>query len=83
MAILALIALLGAIFLVPKLLIAETSNTKLDPISIITSTVGGSALGTSDYHFALLVFSLTLLISGIGWLIYRVICRKNEQTTQS
>lgn len=51
--------------------------------SIITSTVGGSALGTSDYHFALLVFSLTLLISGIGWLIYRVICRKNEQTTQS
>lgn len=48
--------------------------------SIITSTVGGNALGTSDYRFALLVFALTLLISGTGWLIYRAICRKNEQT---
>lgn len=47
--------------------------------SIITSTVGGNALGTSDYRFALLVFTLTLLISGIGWLIYRAICRSNEQ----
>lgn len=45
--------------------------------SIITSTVGGNALGTSDYRFALLVFALTLLISGTGWLIYRAICRRN------
>lgn len=48
--------------------------------SIITSTVGGNALGKSDYRFALLVFALTLLISGIGWLIYRAVCRKNERT---
>lgn len=46
--------------------------------SIITSTVGGNALGTSDYRFALLVFALTFLISGGGWLIYRAICRRNE-----
>lgn len=43
--------------------------------SILTSTVGGNALGTRDYHFALLVFGVTLLASGIGWLLYRAVCR--------
>ncbi len=46
--------------------------------SILTSTVGGDALGTKDYRFALLVFALTLLVSGIGWLIYRGICRYHD-----
>lgn len=46
--------------------------------SILTSTVGGNALGTKDYRFALLVFGLTLLVSGIGWLIYRGICRYHD-----
>lgn len=45
--------------------------------SILTSTVGGNALGTKDYHFALLVFAATLLISGIGWLLYRAVCRRH------
>ena len=38
--------------------------------SVITSTVGGNAVGTSDWLFALIVFVITLLISGAGMLIY-------------
>ena len=52
--------------------------------SIITSTIGGNALGTKDYHFAILVFALTLLISGAGWLLYRAICQhKNKEGSNS
>ncbi len=39
--------------------------------SIITSTIGGNALGTEKYLFALIVFALTLLISGAGIIIYK------------
>ena len=46
--------------------------------SIITSTVGGNALGTSNYWFAAVVFAVTMLISLIGILIYRIICKKHE-----
>lgn len=38
--------------------------------SIITSTVGGGALGVEDYRQAGLVFLITLLLSGLGVLIY-------------
>ena len=38
--------------------------------SIITSTVGGDALGTEKYLFAIIVFAVTLLVSGAGVLIY-------------
>ena len=48
--------------------------------SILTSTVGGNALGTRDYRFAVWVFAATLLISGAGYLIYRAVCQcKNEE----
>ena len=47
--------------------------------SILTSTVGGDALGLQDYGFAILVFAVTLAVSGIGWLIYRAVCRRHEQ----
>ncbi len=46
--------------------------------SIITSTVGGSAVNEQKYLFAVIVFAVTLLISGIGLLIYRAICRRHE-----
>ena len=39
--------------------------------SIITSTIGGNALGSQRYIFAIVVFAATLVISGIGVLIYR------------
>ena len=39
--------------------------------SIITSTLGGDALGTGNYEFAGIVFAVTILISLIGVVIYR------------
>lgn len=42
--------------------------------SIVTSTIGGSALGVQNYVFAGVALGVTLLISGVGLLIYRRIC---------
>ena len=44
--------------------------------SIITSTIGGDALGTKNYFFAAGVFVITLAISGLGLLIYNAICKR-------
>ena len=68
---------------------AGLTNTKLPVLfiitslgripSIITSTIGGDALGDQNYIFAIIVFVATLLISGAGLLIYNAICKKNEK----
>ncbi len=42
--------------------------------SIITSTLGGNALGTENYTLAIIVFAVTLAISGIGIWSYNKIC---------
>lgn len=47
--------------------------------AIITSTLGGDALGTKSYILAIVVFSLTLLISLIGALIYKIISNKHNK----
>ena len=47
--------------------------------SIVTSTVGGDALGMQNYTFAALVFAATMAISGAGLLLYRGICRRQEK----
>lgn len=44
--------------------------------SIVTSTVGGNALGIQEYWFAILVFGVTLAISLCGYLIYRRVSEK-------
>ena len=46
--------------------------------SIVTSTIGGDALGVQNYQFALIAFGVTLAISGVGLLIYRAVCRRHE-----
>lgn len=46
--------------------------------SIVTSTIGGNALGTGKLTFALIVFGATALISALGILIYRRICKRSE-----
>ena len=46
--------------------------------SIITSTVGGDALGTKNYLFAVIVFAITLVISLLGIYIYQQICKKHS-----
>lgn len=48
--------------------------------AIISSTVGGDALGTKNYRGAILVFVVTLLISGAGLLIYDRLCRRRAQS---
>ena len=45
--------------------------------SVITSTVGGDAIGGRDYRFALIVFAVTAVISLIGLVVYRVICKRH------
>ena len=46
--------------------------------SIVTSTIGGSALGMGRYTFAAAVFGATLAISAAGLLVYRRVSRRNE-----
>ena len=48
--------------------------------SIVTSTIGGDALGMGNYTFALLVFVATMVISGGGLLVYRAICQARERS---
>ena len=49
--------------------------------SIVTSTIGGNALGMGDYAFAALVFAATLAVSGAGLLVYHTICKVRERRT--
>ena len=47
--------------------------------SIVTSTVGGDALGVQNYVFAIIALGATAAISAAGLLIYRHICRKHDR----
>lgn len=44
--------------------------------SIITSTIGGNALGTGEYGFAVIVFAVTAVISAVGIFIYNRLSKK-------
>ena len=44
--------------------------------SIITSTVGGDAIGTGQYGFAVIVFAVTAVVSAVGILIYNKMSKK-------
>ena len=46
--------------------------------SIITSTVGGDALGTGQYAFAVIVFAVTAVVSFLGILVYKRLSKKKE-----
>jgi len=47
--------------------------------SIVTSTVGGDALGMKKYQFAVLVFCITLTVSLAGILVYRHILKTGKK----
>lgn len=47
--------------------------------SIVTSMLGGNALETKSYVSAIVVFAITILISLIGVLIYKGICRLHDK----
>ena len=46
--------------------------------SVVTSVVGGGALGEGNYVFAVVVFAVTLAISGLGLLAYRAYLKKKQ-----
>lgn len=46
--------------------------------SIITSTIGGHALGVEDYLFSIIVFVITGIISLIGLIFYKKITQKQH-----
>lgn len=48
--------------------------------SIVTSTIGGDALGMGNYTFAAIVFLITMAVSGLGLLAYRAICQARERS---
>ena len=47
--------------------------------AIITSTIGGDALLNKNYLFAIIVFAVTLAVSGLGLLLYNYICKKRNR----
>ncbi len=47
--------------------------------SVISSTMGGHALGVQNYVFAVVVFAVTATMSLIGILVYRRMCRRENQ----
>lgn len=49
--------------------------------SLVSSTVSGAAAGEKNYILAGIVMAFTLLLSGIGILYYRKICRESEEKT--
>lgn len=54
--------------------IAITSIARIPAITI--STIGGNAIGTRSYVFAVAVFIVTVVISAIGVLVYRRLTRE-------
>ena len=50
--------------------------------SIVTSTIGGSALGSQRYWFAAAVFAGTLLVSAAGLWLYSRIQKKYEKPSE-
>jgi uncharacterized membrane protein YdjX (TVP38/TMEM64 family) len=52
--------------------------------SVITSTMGGSAVGEKNYTFAVIIFAITAVISITGLIIYNIIDKKHaEKATES
>ncbi|MBR5534453.1 MAG: TVP38/TMEM64 family protein [Ruminiclostridium sp.] len=48
--------------------------------AIVSSTIGGNALGTEQYIFAAIVFGVTFLISMSGLILYNAICKKHNES---
>nr|MDD6335585.1 TVP38/TMEM64 family protein [bacterium] len=50
--------------------------------SVLTSTIAGNALGTMEYKMAIIVFSVTAVISALGIWLYRVLTRHQDKKMQ-
>lgn len=47
--------------------------------SLVTSTVSGALAGEENYILSAVVFAVTIVISGIGVLYYRKICKEQQE----
>lgn len=47
--------------------------------SVVTSAIGGSALGEKEYLYAIIAFVVTLCLSAIGLGIYKFICKQRDK----
>lgn len=47
--------------------------------AIITSAMGGDALGVENYSSAIIVFAVTMAVSAVGLLIYRAAQKRHKQ----
>lgn len=50
--------------------------------SVVTSTIGGDALGMQNYQFAIIVFAITLVISVIGLIIFNRVYKKEPKPNE-
>ena len=51
--------------------------------SIVTSTIGGNALGVENYKLAIIILSVAIIIAGIGVIIYKKVTKdENEKSTR-
>ncbi len=50
--------------------------------SVVTSTIVGDALGTSQYIMAAVVFVVTLAVSCVGLLLYQKICKSHTHAQE-
>ena len=50
--------------------------------SVISSTLGGDAVGDRQYISAVIVFAVTVVVSLVGVIIYNRIQKKHEQQSQ-
>ncbi|MBQ9162327.1 MAG: TVP38/TMEM64 family protein [Clostridia bacterium] len=50
--------------------------------SLITSTMGGSAVGEQNYKSAIIIFAITAAISLVGLIIYNVIEKKHQKAAE-
>ena len=50
--------------------------------SIVTSTIGGNALGLQNYKTAIIAFAVAIVVCGAGLLVYRSITRKKQKLAQ-
>ena len=47
--------------------------------SVVTSTIGGNALGMQNYMFAIVVFAATIIVSLAGFMIYRSVSNRHKK----
>ena len=51
--------------------------------SVVSSVIGGDALGMANYQFAIFTFLIMLALSLLGMLVYRLVCRVHQRRKET